>query len=417
MGRPRISLTNAPEPLELLKPGVPESAQKALETPPDKQTSEQKKLLLARYKLLDPGWQKRDKQIKDHLAKAPKPNMVKALISSEGVPPVKLHTQGEEVLKNTHFLRRGDPNQKEAVASPSYLQVLFSGGDRWKKSPPKESKLSYRRTAFADWITDVENGAGALLARVIANRLWQHHMGRGIVATPSDFGVRGEPPTHPELLDYLAGELIRNGWRLKPIHKLILTSAVYRTTSTADDAKLQADRDNTLFWRRPSRRLTAESIRDSLLFVGGQLDERMYGPGTLDEASKRRSIYFTMKRSKLIPMLVIFDAPDGTIGVGERPATTVAPQALLMLNNPQVRTWAKGFAARVAKEPASMQDAIDRAYRISLSRNGTPEELAEGTAFVKSQEESYKGRPDARELALADFCQVVMCLSEFMYVE
>jgi hypothetical protein len=116
-------------------------------------------------------------------------------------------------------------------------------------------------------------------------------------------------------------------------------------------------------------------------------------------------------------MLVIFDAPDGTVGVGERPATTVAPQALLMLNNPQVRTWAKGFAARVVKEPGSMPDAIDRAYRIALNRKGTPEELAEGTAFVKSQESSYKGRPDAKELALADFCQVVMCLSEFMYVE
>jgi hypothetical protein len=367
--------------------------------------------------LLDPGWQKLDKAIKDHLAKAPKPNIVKALIASEGVPPVKLHTQGEEVLSHTHFLRRGDPNQKEAVASPSYLQVLYTGEDHWRKSPPKESKLSYRRAAFADWITDVDRGAGPLLARVIVNRLWQHHMGRGIVATPSDFGIRGEPPTHPELLDYLASELIRNGWKLKPVHKLIVTSAVYQTASTAAEAKLKADRDNALFWHRPARRLDAEAIRDSLLFVGGQLDERMFGPGTLDEASKRRSIYFTMKRSKLIPMLVIFDAPDGTVGVGERPATTVAPQALLMLNNPQVRSWARSFATRVTKGMRSSEQAIDRAYRIALGRSATPEELSEGTAFVKRQEESYKGRADAKDLALADFCQVVMCLSEFMYVE
>src|SRR5262249_31435876 len=161
---------------------------RALETPPDKRTAEQKSLLLDRYKQLDPGWRKLDKAIEDHLAKAPKPNIVKALISSEGVPPVRLHTQGDDVLKETHFLRRGDPNQKEAVAPSGYLQVLFNGSDRWKKPPPTGSKLTYRRTAFADWTTDVDHGAGALLARVIVNRLWQHHMGRGIVAIPSDFG-------------------------------------------------------------------------------------------------------------------------------------------------------------------------------------------------------------------------------------
>src|SRR5439155_19923743 len=123
----------------------------------------------------------------------------------------------------------------------------------------------------------------------------------GIVTTPSDFGVRGERPTHPELLDFLATELIKNGWKLKPIHKLIMTSAVYQTASTVDETKLRADRDNTLFWHRPARRLDAEAIRDSLLAISGQLDEKMYGPGTLDDGSRRRSIYFTMKHSKLIP--------------------------------------------------------------------------------------------------------------------
>jgi hypothetical protein len=265
-------------------------------------------------------------------------------------------------------------------------------------------------------MTDVDHGAGALLARVIVNRLWQHHMGRGIVGTPSDFGVRGERPSHPELLDYLASELIRNGWRLKPIHKLIVTSAAYQTASAADETRTKADRDNALYWRHPTRRLEAEVIRDSLLFVSGQLDDRKYGPGTLDESSRRRSIYFTMKRSRLIPMLVIFDAPDGTVGVAERPATTVAPQALLMMNNPQVRSWARAFGKRIgeAKTPPA---ATRRAYRLALSRNATPDELAQGVAFVKAQESSYAGKADARELALADFCQVVMCLNEFMYVE
>jgi hypothetical protein len=417
IGRPRIALTNSSDPLPLSTPGVPEAAQKALETAPEKRTAEQKALLISRYKVIDPGWQKLDKQVKDHLAAAPKPNLVRALISSEGVPPVRLHTQGDDVFKDTYFLRRGDPGQKEAVARPGYLQVLYSGHDRWKKVPAKDSKLSYRRSAFAGWLTDPESGAGHLLARVIVNRLWQHHMGRGIVATPSDFGVRGAPPTHPELLDYLASELVRNGWQLKPIHKLIVTSAAYQTASAPDPAQFKADPDNTLFWRRPVRRLEAEAIRDSLLAVSGRLDPTMYGPGTLDEASQRRSIYFTMKRSRLIPMLVIFDAPDGTVGVGERPATTVAPQALALMNNPQVRAWARAFARRVIAGAESPEQVVHGAYRLALSRAPTPGELRDGLAFLVSEEGACQGMADARELAVADFCQVVMCLNEFMYVD
>src|SRR5262249_6143826 len=181
MGRPRISVTNADEALDLVQPGISEATQKALDTSRDKRTEEQKALLLGRYKQLDPGWLKIEGKIKDHAAKAPKPNMVKALISSEGVTPVRLHTQGEDVLKETHFLRRGDPNQKEAVAQPSYLQVLYIGSDRWKKEPPKSSKLSYRRAAFAGWMTDPENGAGAIVRRGVVNPVLQQHLARRIV--------------------------------------------------------------------------------------------------------------------------------------------------------------------------------------------------------------------------------------------
>jgi mono/diheme cytochrome c family protein len=415
IGRPRLSLTTSRDPLGLDTPGVPEATLAALDTPSEKRTAEQRAALLARYKPLDPGWRDLNAKVREHLAKAPKPNIVKALISSEGVQAVRLHTQGEDVLKETHFLHRGDPNQKTAVAPPGYLQVLAAGPDKWTKTPPAGSKLSLRRTAFADWMTDPKDGAGHLLARVIVNRLWQHHLGRGIVATPSDFGVRGAPPTHPELLDFLAAELIRNGWKLKPIHKLILTSAVYQTAATADEARTKADPDNALFWRHPARRLDAEAIRDSLLFVSGQLDERMYGPGTLDEASRRRSIYFTMKRSRLIPMLTVFDAPDGTVGIGDRPTTTIAPQALVMMNNPQVRSWARAFGKRIAAE--KIEDSIHQAYRLALSRDATTDELSDGVAFVMAQEASYAGKPNARELVLADFAQVVMCLNEMVYVE
>src|SRR5207245_11478020 len=151
-----------------------------------------------------------------------------------------------------------DPDQKEGVARQGFLQVLAPAVERetrWPAQPPSGWRTSYRRRALANWITDVEHGAGRLLARVMANRLWQHHLGRGIVATPSDFGVRGESPTHPELLDWLARELIANGWKLKAMHKLILTSAVYMQSSTADETKAKIDRENKLCWRFPPRRL------------------------------------------------------------------------------------------------------------------------------------------------------------------
>src|SRR5207245_2068887 len=175
-----------------------------------------------------------------------------------------------------------DPDQKEGVARQGFLQVLAPAVERetrWPAQPPSGWRTSYRRRALANWITDVEHGAGRLLARVIVNRLWQHHLGRGIVATPSEFGARGEPPTHPELLDWLATELIGNGWRLKPIHRLIMTSAVYMQSSAIDEGKQQLDRDTRLFWRRPRMRLEAEAIRDALLAVSGTLDPRMFGPG------------------------------------------------------------------------------------------------------------------------------------------
>jgi len=156
------------------------------------------------------------------------------------------------------------------------------------------------------------------------------------------------------------------------------------------------------------------------LAVGGMLDTTMYGPGTLDEASRRRSIYFTVKRSKLIPMLQVFDAPESLVSLGERPATTIAPQALLLMNNAHVRSWARGFAHRIAPAASTpIEVAVVRGYRIALTREPTQQELADSTVFVKAQLASYtaEGRKDAREQALADFCQVLICLNEFIYVD
>ncbi|MCS6851921.1 MAG: PSD1 and planctomycete cytochrome C domain-containing protein [Gemmataceae bacterium] len=372
---------------------------------------------------LDPEWQKLAKRVAEHRSRAPKPGHVKALISSENVPPLRLHTQGEDFLKETHYLRRGDPAQKEGVATPGFLQVLTRAADaeqRWRQVPGPKTRTSLHRRALAEWLTDVEAGAGPLLARVIVNRLWQHHLGRGLVATPSDFGSRGEPPSHPELLDWLAAELIRHGWRLKPLHRLIMTSAVYQQSSQIDPRKQAVDRDNRLWWRRPKTRLEAEIIRDNLLAVSGQLDRTLYGPGTLDPRSVRRSIYFTVKRSQLLPMMQVFDAPDALQGMGERPTTTIAPQALMLLNNPQVRAAAHRFARRIAPtDDVDTARIVEAGYVTALGRRPRADERAEAQAFIEHQTAGHRaaGHHDSRLLAVADFCQVLMCLNEFVYLE
>ena len=187
--------------------------------------------------------------------------------------------------------------------------------------------------------------------------------------------------------------------------------------SQLDDGKVKLDRDNKLYWRQPARRLEAEIIRDAILSVGGELDTTLLGPGTLDDKSKRRSIYFTVKRSKLVPMMVIFDAPEALSGTAERPTTTIAPQALHMLNNPQVRQAARSFARRIAPDAKTpIEDAIRQGYLIALTRPPSREELADGALFVRQQMATYP-EGQRRESALADFCQVLLCLNEFIYVD
>lgn len=416
LGRLRLSISGAPGQAGVLAPGLPGNLRAALRA--DKHTAEQSAALLKWYRTLDAGWQALAQKVNAHVAAAPKPPIAKVLAATEGLPAVRLHTQGEDFLPETYFLRRGDPENKEGVATQSFLQVLMPGPDaagRWQKPPPSGWRTSYRRQALGNWLTDTEQGAGHLLARVIVNRLWQHHLGHGIVTTPSDFGTRGDRPSHPELLDYLADALVKNGWRLKPIHKLIMTSAVYQQSSRTDEGRAKIDRDNRLFWRMPSRRLEAEVIRDTLLAISGTLDLTMYGPGTLDEASKRRSIYFTIKRSKLVPMMVIFDAPEALGGMAERPTTTIAPQALHLLNNPQVRGYARAFALRLSQPSETMEATVRHAYEIALARKPSADELGDAVSFINQQQATYTN--EAREQALADFCQVLMCLNEFVYVD
>jgi hypothetical protein len=429
IGRPRLSVTTAPSPVGLEGNSKPPQVAQALKTLDAaggdiaKVSPEQRQVLLKWYGPRDPRWRTLNQQVQDHLQKAPKPNLVKVMVASEGFTPIRHHTQGADFFDKMYFLKRGDPNQKGEVASQGFLQVLMTAPEmekHWQSPPPQGWRTSYRRRALANWITDTDYGAGHLLARVIVNRLWQHHLGRGIVATPSDYGLQGERPTHPELLDWLASELIRGGWKLKALHKLIMTSAVYRQSGAADEAKARIDPENRLCWRFNPRRLEAEAIRDSLLAVSGTLDRTMYGPGTLEPGMTRRSIYFMVKRSKLIGMMQLFDAPEPTVSIGRRPSTTIAPQALLFLNNPQVRTWSRNFARRLAPAAEhSLAEAVARAYRLTLGRPPSEDEIAQADAFLSRQVAAYNEQKQMapRELALADFCQVLMSLNEFVYVE
>lgn len=348
----------------------------------------------------------------------------KVMVASEGFPHMKHHADGRgfpHFYEQTHFLNRGDVRQKQEVATQSFLQVLMRGGldeSHWKVDPPGGwTRTSFRRAALANWITDSKHGAGHLAARVIVNRLWQHHFGRGIVATPNDFGFQGARPTHPELLDWLATDLIHHGWKLKRLHKLLMTSAVYMQSAEADEARAGIDRENVYHWRRTPRRLEAEAIRDAMLSVAGILDESMYGPGTLDPNMRRRSVYFFIKRSQLVPMMMLFDWPEHLVSIGRRSSTTIAPQALMFMNSPQGRRYAEGFAQRLTgKTP---EETVRAAFRLALGREPTADEQKLTTEFIARQSEAYQqaGKTNAAQLAVTDFCQAVLSSNEFVYVE
>lgn len=431
IGRPRLSLTAAAVPVPLEGTQVSQHVVDAFavlkEIGPEKLTDLQRKAVRRWFAEQDPRWQELHKAVVAHEARQPKPSLTKVMVTSEGLKPIPHHADDRgfpHFYPDVHFLKRGDSQQKQGVASTGFLQVLMTADERekhWQVAAEAGARTSFRRRALADWMCDQEYGAGNLLARVIVNRLWHHHLGRGIVSTPNDFGYQGQRPTHPELLDWLAGQLIADNWRLKATHKRIMTSAVYMQSAAFDDADAKIDPENALLWRYTPRRLEAETIRDALLAVSGDLDRTPFGPGSLDESMKRRSIYFMVKRSKLIPMMQLFDAPEPLAGVGDRPSTTIAPQSLMFLNNPQVRRSAGNLARNCSAAGGgdSLEKAIRHAYLTTLSRTPTAQELEAAIAFVKKQSDSYRAdkHANASQSALTDFCQVLFSLNEFIYID
>ena len=298
----------------------------------------------------------------------------------------------------THLLVRGDPHSPAQEVAPRFPAVVCrDDAAAVVPAPVPGRKTSGRRKRLAEWIASPTN---PLTARVLVNRLWRHHFGRGIVATPNDFGRTGARPTHPALLDWLANEFVRGGWTMKRMHRLILTSSTWRQSSrAADAAAIAADESNLLWWRQGTRRLDAEAVRDSMLAAAGILDPTRGGRGffpdlpkeTMSGASRpgegwgfsseternRRSIYVYAKRNLRDPLLEAFDAASVNLPIGSRPVTTVSTQSLMLLNGKFAHRVARAFADRVAAE-AGDDDArrIDVAFRHALSRRPTAEEAS-----------------------------------------
>jgi hypothetical protein len=333
----------------------------------------------------------------------------------------------------TFILKRGNASSPGEEVEPAFPQVL-SPPKVILPVPKKGQKTTGLRTQLANWLTSEQN---PLVARVVVNRLWEHHFGRGIVRSPNDFGFGGDKPTHPELLDYLATELVAKGWHLKAIHKLIMTSAAYQMSSAPNEAALVKDSQNDLFWRFDMRRLTAEEFRDSILQVTGQLNLKMGGPGiyptipatilsgqskpgegwgkSSPEDAARRSVYIHVKRSLVVPIIAAFDAADTDFSCPARFTTTQATQSLMLLNSDMMNDEAKAFASRLKKEAGASPEAqVKLGLRLALSREPTQDETARGLAFMQTLKTKYNTAP---EVALNQFALLVLNLNEFVYLD
>jgi hypothetical protein len=343
----------------------------------------------------------------DHLKPSPAP-VAMGLTDRPG-PPEK-----------TYLLERGELSNRGGEVEAGFPAVLLPNLQPTPASLEASATGTGRRLALARWVVDPKN---PLAARVIVNRLWQHHFGRGIVATPSDFGLRGERPTHPELLDWLATELVARDWSLKQMHRIILTSETYRQSTQADAATFEKDPDNKLLTRMARHRLDGEAVRDSLLSISGRLNPAMFGPpvvppeltagqggGKPAAATKdateydRRSIYLFARRNARHPFLGAFDLPDSNLSCPKRERSTTAPQALALLNAELVTTAATALSDRLSKEATTDAERIELAYRLCLGRVPTEKEQDRAVVFLK-------------ESPLSELCRALFNMNEFMYLD
>ena len=349
----------------------------------------------------------------------------------------------------THVLAAGAWEAPREEVQPGFLSILNAGNP--KTTPPAGLNSTGRRAVLAEWLAD---GKNPLTTRVMANRIWHYHFGRGIVGSPSDLGVMGERPTNQPLLDYLASSFVENGWSIKKMHRLIMLSNAYQRSSASNAAWSKLDPDNKLWWRYDRHRLEGEAIRDSMLLASGQLNAKMGGPGVHPPLppgtvpakygdwkpekdpteADRRSVYIFEKRIMVYPMFDAFDAPNPQESCARRFRTVIPSQSLMMMNDALVQDWSQALAARVLNDAGLSEDQqVDRAYRIALSRPPKDQERAEVLAYMNEQTALIKerlarneivpipkkvppGMAPERAAALAGFCHVLLNSNEFLYV-
>ena len=344
----------------------------------------------------------------------------------------------------THLFHRGDFRQPKQAVGPGDLTIAAPEGARFlvADDDPKIPTTG-RRLAYARHLT---SGKHPLVSRVLMNRFWLNHFGKGLVDTPGDFGNLGLRPTHPDLLDLLALEFVEQGWSLKRMQKLIMSSTAYRQSSSIDPAKQAIDSANTFYWRTSLRRLDAESIRDRILATSGVLNGKLHGPPVPIEedttgqiaatgGSPRRSIYLQVRRTKPVSFLTTFDAPVMELNCDRRISSTGSPQSLMLMNGDFVLKQAEAFARRVLKEvplvrpmqasantpglTPAWQPQLSRAWQLAFQRPISTDESALSSQFLQQQTQSLRDskHKDPEQAALVNLCQQLLCANEFLYVD
>jgi hypothetical protein len=447
---------------------VREVLRKAINTPASEQTAEQKALLEAHPKVRTIDWivgqlveydgpshrafQEEEKKVQEIRDSKPLARMV-----------MSIKDQSEEVKSSVFF--RGNPESPQHEVTPSELQILL-------QNRPSDSEKSLsnqqRRLAYAESLTD---GTHPLVARVIVNRVWQHHFGAGIVRSPGEFGLNGQRPTHPELLDYLAREFMDHGWSLKWLHEQIVQSKTFQQTSSIISTSEQVDANNRnevpkSFLKDPEnrylarmslRRLDAEAVRDAILSISGQLNPTLGGPsvpiaeddegkavigsrvlrdglfaGIKDpgDNGKRRSVFLSSQRTLQLNLLNTFDLPEMKPNCQQRSVSTVAPQALLLMNDAWVVEAAEKMSERLWSSEPSSVERIQKAFQLAFCVDADPAELASCQTFIEKQAELFRSDPDEKwqqkimeqpdapqRRGLASLCQMLMASNRFLYLE
>ncbi len=338
----------------------------------------------------------------------------------------------------SRILRRGDPNSPGPAIEPGFPEILSNGRSTAAQRPiDTVGESSGLRLALARWLTEPDH---PLTARVIVNRIWHHHFGRGIVETPGNFGRSGSSPTHPELLDWLTVDFIERGWSLKRLHKLIMTSTVFRQTSTDvfQSRAREVDPDNKLLWRMPLRRLEAEIIRDAVLAVSNRLDATPDGPpvkitnpvsglsreknSPTPTSHQRRSLYLFARRVYPLSFLEVFDSPIMPVNCTQRMTSATVLQSFTQLNDTFILEQAAAVAQQIQQlAPGDAEQQIQNAWKTVLSRKPDASEVERCREFLESQEAVYQDEnssaAEKSSLALKDLCHMLLCANEFLYIE